>query len=124
MVKGIHHISMKCERMDEFETMKDFYQNLIGLPVKREWDGGIMFDAGNALIEVFRSGGNKGKGAIDHLAFQTDNVDAIIEKVKQAGYEVFIEPTDIVIPSEPAYPARMAFCRGPLGEEIEFFQER
>ena len=124
MVKGIHHISMKCERMDEFETMKDFYQNLIGLPVKREWDGGIMFDAGNALIEVFSSGGNKGKGAIDHLAFQTDNVDAIIEKVKQAGYEVFIEPTDIVIPSEPAYPARMAFCRGPLGEEIEFFQER
>ena len=124
MVKGIHHISMKCERMDEFETMKDFYQNLIGLPVKREWDGGIMFDAGNALIEVFSSGANKGKGAIDHLAFQTDNVDAIIEKVKQAGYEVFIEPTDIVIPSEPAYPARMAFCRGPLGEEIEFFQER
>jgi len=44
--------------------------------------------------------------------------------VKSAGYEVFKEPQNIVIPSTPEYPARMAFCYGPLGEEIEFFQER
>ena len=37
---------------------------------------------------------------------------------------MFIEPNDIVIRSDPEYPARMAFCFGPLGEEIEFFQER
>ena len=30
---------------------------------------------------------------------------------------------DIVIPSSPELHARMAFCYGPLGEEIEFFQE-
>ena len=125
MIKGIHHISMKCEHMDEYEKTKDFYLNLLGLTVKREWAGGIMIDAGNTLIEVFSSGGGiKSKGALNHLAFQTDDVDGIIEKIRKAGYEVFIEPNDIVIPSEPEYPARMAFCYGPLEEEIEFFQER
>ena len=44
--------------------------------------------------------------------------------VREAGYEVFIEPRDIVIASEPPFPARIAFCRGPLQEEIEFFQEK
>ena len=47
-----------------------------------------------------------------------------MEAVKAAGYEVFIEPKDIVIASNPPFPARIAFCRGPLGEEIEFFQEK
>lgn len=31
---------------------------------------------------------------------------------------------DIVIASEPPFPAGIAFCRGPLQEEIEFFQEK
>jgi hypothetical protein len=31
---------------------------------------------------------------------------------------------DVVIPSIPEFPIRMAFCKGPLGEEIEFFKER
>jgi len=31
---------------------------------------------------------------------------------------------DIVIASELPFPARIAFCRGPLQEEIEFFQEK
>ena len=56
--------------------------------------------------------------------FRTDNADAMVQKVKDAGYEVFIEPNDIVIRSEPEFHARMAFCYGPLGEQIEFFQEQ
>ena len=54
----------------------------------------------------------------------TDDVDTIVEKVKAAGYEVFVEPVDKVIKSDPEYPIRMAFCFGPLGEQIEFFCER
>ena len=46
-----------------------------------------------------------------------------MEAVKAAGYEVFIEPKDIEIASIPAFPARIAFCKGPLGEEIELFEE-
>ena len=44
--------------------------------------------------------------------------------MKAAGYEVIVEPNDKVIESMPAYPIRMAFCIGPLGEQIEFFCEK
>ena len=57
------------------------------------------------------------------MAFATDDVESIVSDVKAAGYEVFIEPKDIVIGSDPEFHARMAFCYGPLGEQIEFFKE-
>ena len=57
-------------------------------------------------------------------SFATDDVDACVEAVKAAGYEVFIEPKDIEIASTPVFPARIAFCKGPLGEEIELFEEK
>ena len=125
MITGIHHISMKCGTAEEFGQAQDFYLNLLGFTIRREWPEGIMIDSGDGLLEIFRNGpGIRSKGAIRHIAFATDDVDGIADRVRKAGYEVFIEPNDIVIRSEPAFPARMAFCFGPLGEEIEFFQER
>ena len=35
-----------------------------------------------------------------------------------------MEPTDKTIQSEIPYPIGVAFCYGPIGEEIEFFAER
>lgn len=125
MITGIHHVSMKCGTQEEFDKAKDFYLNVLGFSVKREWPEEIMIDSGCGLLEIFCNGaGIKEKGALRHIAFSTDDVDGIIEKVRKAGYEVFIEPNDIVIPSSPALHARMAFCKGALGEEIEFFQEQ
>lgn len=125
MIKGIHHISMKCGTKEEFERARDFYLNVLGFSAVREWPEGIMMDSGNGLLEIFCNGeGVRTKGAIRHVAFSTDDVDGIIAKVRAAGYEVFIEPKDIVIHSDPEFLARMAFCFGPLGEEIEFFQEQ
>ena len=125
MVTGMHHISMKCGTKEEFDKAKDFYLNMLGFSVKREWPEGIMIDCGSVLLEIFCNGeGIKTKGAIRHAAYATDDVDGIIARVRSAGYKVFIEPYDIVIPSVPECRARMAFCIGPLGEEIEFFQEK
>lgn len=124
MVKGIHHISMKCN-IEEIDRVKDFYINVLGMSICREWPEGIMIDSGNGLIEVFVTGnGEHRKGSIRHIAFATEDVDNVIDKVKKAGYEVFIEPNDKVINSLPEYQFRMAFCFGPLGEEIEFFDEK
>lgn len=125
MIKGLHHISLKCGTKEEFEKAKDFYLNILGFKVVREWPEGIMIDFGNGQLEIFNNGeGIKTKGALRHLAFATDDVDAMAQKVKKAGYEVFIEPKDIVMKSEPEFHARMTFCFGPLGEEIEFFMEK
>ena len=125
MITGIHHISMKCGTEEAYERARAFYLNVLGFSVVREWPDGMMIDSCSGLLEIFRNGnGIRTKGAIRHVAFSTDNVDDVIEKVKAAGYEVFIEPKDIVICSKPELHARIAFCYGPLGEEIEFFQEQ
>ena len=124
MITGLHHISMKCGTAGEFEKAKSFYIGLLGFKIVREWPEGIMLDCGNSQLELFCNGaGVKELGAIRHMAFATDDVDAVAAKVKEAGYEVFIEPNDIVIGSVPEFHARMAFCFGPLGEQIEFFKE-
>jgi len=115
---------MKCGTKEEFERARDFYLNILGFSIVREWPEGIMLNSGGGLLEIFCNGaGIKSKGAIRHVAFSADDVDGLAAKVKAAGYEVFIEPNDIVIRSEPEFHARMAFCFGPLGEEIELFQE-
>ena len=124
MIKGIHHISMKCASVGELERVKEFYIGLLGMKLKRQWDGGIMIDSGSGLIEVFiGDDGVRSKGAIRHTAFETDDVDSTAERIESAGYEVFIKPNNKVIPSDPEYRLRMAFCYGPLGEEIELFCE-
>lgn len=125
LVKGIHHVSMKtCNEID-FRKTVTFYRDILGLSVIREWKTGIMLDTGAGIIEIFNDADDKlEKGTIRHFAFNVDDVDACANAVKNAGYEVFIGPKDIVIPSIPVFPARMAFCYGPLGEEIEFFQEK
>lgn len=125
LIKGIHHVSMKTSSEKEYAEVVKFYQDILGLPVARVWNKGIMFETGAGIVEVFNDGeGALEKGVIRHFAFATDDVDACIKTVREAGYEVFIEPKDVVIMSNPEFPARVAFCKGPLGEEIEFFQER
>ncbi len=125
MIKGIHHISMKCGSKEGLARVKEFYLDILGLSVCREWPEGIMIDTGNGLIEIFCNGkGERQRGAIRHVALLTDQVDELCTQIKQAGYDVFVEPKDTVIKSSPPYPIRVAFCVGPLGEEIELFCER
>lgn len=124
LVNGIHHISMKTRSVEQYNKVVTFYKDIIGLSVKREWAGGVMFDTGAGLIEIFTNGEEDlPKGTIRHIAFGVDDVNLCVKTVTEAGYEVFMGPKDIVIPSSPELHARMAFCYGPLGEEIEFFQE-
>ena len=123
LINGIHHVSLKCDKGQEYDRVVRFYSDVLGLETARVWNGGIMFDTGNGLIEVFT---NKEKdadtGVIRHLAFSVSDVDKCAAAVREAGYNVFVEPKDIVIASETPLNARVAFCFGPLNEQIEFFQ--
>lgn len=125
LIKGIHHVSMKTCNESEYQKVVSFYGDVLKLPVARNWDNGIMFDTGSGLIEIFSNGDEpRPAGMIRHFAFAVDDVDACVKAVTEAGYEVFMGPKDIEIPSNPVFPAKMAFCYGPLGEEVEFFQEK
>ncbi len=125
MIKGIHHISMKCKNDEEYQKVKFFYTETLKLSVFKECDNCILFDTGAGMIEIFKDGKEDlEKGMIRHFAFTVDDTDACAEKVKSDGYEVFVEPKDIQIGGDPSLKARIAFCRGPLGEEIEFFCQK
>lgn len=125
LITGLHHVSMKCCNDSEYKKTVYFYQNVLGLPIARMWAEGIMFQAGSCLVELFTNGEEPlPRGTIRHFALAASDVDACVDAVTAAGYEVFIGPKDITLPSNPPFSARIAFCRGPLGEEIEFFQER
>lgn len=125
LIQGIHHVAMKCCTPEEYDKVIRFYRDVLGLPVARTWAAGTMFDTGTGLLEIFNNADFPlPQGTIRHFALAAADVDACVRAVTEAGYEVFLGPKDIVIPSEPPFPARIAFCYGPLGEEIEFFCER
>lgn len=128
LISGIHHVALKCNGAAEFEKTLDFYQNILGLELVRSWGegekAGAMLSTGNGLLEIFASGEPLPQGTIRHFALRTERVDDCVAAVRSAGYPITIEPKDIVIASNPAFPARIAFCMGPVGEEIEFFQEK
>ena len=116
---------MKCGNAEDMRKVKEFYISLLGLRIIREWSDGIMIDTGNGFIEIFSNAeGEHRLGSIRHIALLTDDVDEIVDRVKSGGYEVIVEPNDKVIESNPPYYIRMAFCFGPLGEQIEFFCEK
>lgn len=125
MITGIHHISMKCRNDAEYQKVKFFYTELLKLTVIKECDTCILLDTGAGIVEIFRDGKEiPEQGVIRHYAFAVDDTDACAEMVRNAGYEVFVAPKDVQIGGDSAYPARIAFCRGPLGEEIEFFCQK
>lgn len=129
LITGLHHVSLKCASEREFQKTIEFYGDVLGLKVARRWGegekSGIMFYAGSGIIEIFANAKYAlGQGAVRHFALGTRDVDACAKAVRDAGYTVFVEPKDISIASTPAFPARIAFCTGPVGEEIEFFEEK
>ena len=124
-VRGIHHVSMKCASPEALAPVKEFYCGLLGLKVIREWPEGIMIDTGSGRIEVFCNGeGIRAQGAIRHVALSVDDVDACADRIRRAGYTVFLGPKEIVPGGSPQSRARIAFCVGPLEEQIELFCER
>lgn len=125
LITGIHHVSMKCTNEEELNKVIHFYRDILELEVIRTWSAGIMFSAGKDIIEVFTNGEEQlPQGVIRHFAFATKDVDECARRVAASGYKTFMGPKDIEIPSNPSLPARIVFCIGPLGEEIEFFDDR
>lgn len=135
---GFHHLAI---RVSDFDATLKFYVEGLGFKRRYGWgeDGrskgekdsrAAMLDSGDGnYMEVFAGGTRKEGDPIPeelflHVAFRTDDCDAALERARQAGGMVTIEPKSVVPPhaDEPAETFRVAFLRGPDGELIEFFQ--
>jgi glyoxylase I family protein len=125
---GFHHLAM---RVGDFDKSIKFYTEGLGFKKYIAWGEGnsraVMLDTGDGnYFEIFAgsSEGEKPEGAFIHVALRTDNCELALKNAVDAGAVVTIEPKDVTISSEPPTPARIAFCKGPDGEVIEFFQHR
>lgn len=128
MIKGVHHVAVKVVPEKYDETVK-FYTEILGMKMVRAWGEGngrcSMISTGdNTVMEILSNpeADSAHAGPLPHIAFETDFVDELVEKVRAAGYEITDEPKDVSIPCEQPYPIRVAFCYGPAHEHIEFFK--
>lgn len=124
---GFHHVAITVK---DFDKSLKFYTEGLGFRKDIGWGEGdsraVMLDTGDGnYIEIF-AGGKEDvpEGSWLHVAFRTDNCDLALEQARAAGAPVTMEPTDIDIQSNPVTKVRIAFCKGPDGETLEFFQYR
>ena len=127
-ISGLHHISIKSLGYEAYKKSFNFYHQVLGMPVIRTWGegdrSGAMIGLGGLIMELGANGTPyDAVGPINHSALRVSDTDAITEVVRAAGYPITTEPKNIVLASVPPFPARIAFCTGPSGESIEFFQE-
>jgi catechol 2,3-dioxygenase-like lactoylglutathione lyase family enzyme len=122
---GFHHVSIKVQ---DIEASIRFYTEALGFVYKTEWGQGakrtVLLDTGDGnYFEI--TGGRTDElapnGHFAHIALRATDCDAVIAKVRAAGAEVTVEPKDVVLPSDPPLPIRIAFFKGPDGELIELF---
>ena len=129
LITGTHHTAIRCCGEEQYREALAFYTDVLGLEIIRTWGegaaSGVMLSTGSGIIEMFADAEpGRGNGIVEHIALASDDVDACIEAARAAGCRIKDEPRDIVIPSEPGFPARIAFCYGKAGEMIEFFCEK
>ena len=126
-IQGFHHIAMNVKY---FDKAVEFYGDVLGFEPAYAWgepgNRAVMIDTGNGnYIEFFEKAELDAKeGSLIHFAMRTDDCGAVLERVRESGAEITVETTDIDIKSDPIYPVRIAFFKGPNGETVELFQER
>ena len=129
IIKGLkfHHIGLKCKDLDK---SVDFYSNVLGMKKYAAWGEGDeriqMLSIGDGgVFELFAGGGDAyaDNGKWIHLAMEVDDVDEAFEIAVKGGATPLIYPKSVPLASEPQrMTIRIAFVKGPDGEELEFFK--
>ena len=132
VVNGLHHVAM---RVADFDRSLAFYTAL-GMTTELAWgaknaDGdsrAVMLGCGRgAHLELFAGGAADAKpeGSWIHVALETADCDAAWARALAAGAKPQSEKpieADIKGVGTPSARVRIAFCYGPDGEVVEFFQ--
>ena len=134
IIKGLGYAHMAIAAKD-FDKSMAFYKAL-GMKVYTQWGEGdsriALLDTGNGdLIELFAKPDlNTDKAATPadgnpflHFAFSAQNVDEAYRIALEAGATPLKPPAEVPLPSSPLrLTLRIAFVKGPSGEELEFFK--
>ena len=134
IIKGLGYAHMAIAAKD-FDKSLTFYKAL-GMSVYTQWGEGdsriALLDMGDGtLVELFAKPDlNTDKVATPadgnpflHFAFSAQNVDEAYRIALEAGATPLKPPAEMPLPSSPLrLTLRIAFVKGPSGEELEFFK--
>lgn len=118
-ITGTHHMALLT---DNFERMRAFYVDVLGLPVIGGFPGRdiIFIGVGGAAIELVARDARPGaSGGWDHFAFEVADTDAVYADLSARGV-VFHDPPRSFPPDAPL--ARIAFFKDPDGNVLELVQ--
>ena len=133
VVDGLHHVSI---RVRDIERSLELYRDVLGVPVRAAFDlhGNrfAMLEAGSGrYLELVETGADPRQLADTdvfwHFALRSRDLERSLEAVRASGCEITrpIMPLELVnrIGDRP-FPVRVAFFRGPDGEEVELIEGR
>ena len=125
---GLHHIALQTR---DWDASLKLYRDILGMEIVAEFGSPerkiILLDMGDGShMELFQPTADTpamGRPApndpIPHIALATTDTHAATEQVRQAGYEITVEPKEVNL---GRLTVTLAFFKGPNGEVIEFFQ--
>ncbi|NOT27718.1 MAG: VOC family protein [Acidobacteria bacterium] len=132
-LSGIHHVSL---RVADLDTSLKLYRDTLGFRLKTAFALNdrrfALLDAGNSgYLELVETQTPihpaRADDVIWHFAVRTNDVERALEAVVRAGYEVTRPAKGIDLMDtarDQAFSIRIAFFRGPDGEEIELFEDK
>jgi glyoxylase I family protein len=126
---GSHHIAVQTH---DWEASLRLYRDVLGMPIVAQWGTqrpAALLDMGDgSYIEIFGptpginyEQATTASATLLHFALATTDTHAATELVRQAGYEVTVEPTEVQLTQ--SLRVTYSFFQGPSGELVEFFQK-
>jgi lactoylglutathione lyase len=118
-VRGLHHAGVYVA---DLQRSIAFYGEVFGLQVleRLAWgDEDLAFlGVGSARLELIEGAARRSTGIVDHVAFEVDDLDALVRTLRELGVTL-VDAQPLVVPQ---LNARILFCLGPDGERIELFE--
>jgi|SRR5262252_8401701 len=121
-VTRLHHAGVHVASL---ERSIAFYQTVFGLRLAERLSLGAeqlaFLEVGSSRVELIADGtAGRATGVVDHVAFEVDDLDGWVTRLRQHGVRLLDEaPIEV-----PALGARILFCLGPDGERIELLDQR
>ena len=124
---GTHHIAVQTQ---DYAASLAFYTEVMGMVQTAEFSAGgrriCLLDIGDGShLELFEPvpgtspSGDADGNVVFHFALATSDIEAALERVREAGMEITVELKTVDL---GPLNVSIAFFKGPGGEVVEFFQ--